>query len=450
MDPQTSREALIQRIADLEAELQDRREKLENKCSSEDFGLADFENAADGICVCHAIDDFPFVRFTFWNRRMVDLTGYDMATINRKGWYQSVYPDPDLQAKAIARMAAMREGVNLEAETWEITRADGEKCNLRISTSMLDHGDGVPQVLGIMHDVTERRQAETALRQEQQDLKRKIARQSQSLLDAEKALTISSARYRALFEIAGDALFIENDRDEILEVNQQACDLLGYSRDELLSMNITDIQAPACRGTPGEVLRKEFIEYQGKPFEAIDLHKDGTPIPVEVTNKRLDEAGLYLSIVRDIRERKRAEQARQEAFDIIERSPVVAFLWRNETDWPVAFVTRNVARIFGYTDGDFLSGRILYRQVVHPDDIERVAREVATHSQEPGRTAFVHEPYRIVVPDGSVRWVNDQTFIRRNHTGTITHYEGIVDDITARIAADAALRQARRAAVGNP
>ncbi len=136
-----------------------------------------------------------------------------------------------------------------------------------------------------------------------------------------------------------------------------------------------------------------------------------------------------------------AEQARRETFAIIERSPVVAFLWRNETEWPVEFVTRNVERIFGYSDTDFLSGRILFSKVVHPDDIEQVAHEVTTYSQETGRAAFVHKPYRIVALDGTVRWVNDQTFIRRDHTGSITHFQGIVEDITARMVADQALRE---------
>lgn len=94
------------------------------------------------------------------------------------------------------------------------------------------------------------------------------------------------------------------------------------------------------------------------------------------------------------------------------------------------FVTLNVDRIFGYSDVDFFSGRVLYSKVVHPEDIQRDAQEVATYSQEPGRTAFVHEPYRIVALDGTVHWVNDQTFIRRDHTGSITHFQGIVENIT--------------------
>jgi len=305
MDKQPSRKELMQRIAALEAKLQLDQEIT---CRDIEFSLADFENAADGICVCHAIDAPPFIRFTFWNRKMVDLTGYQVKEINRNGWYQSVYPDPEIQAKAVERMAQMREGVDLEAEEWEITRSDGQNRTLRISTSVMNHGDGIPHVMAVMHDVTELKRAEMSYRKVRQDLERTVARQTSSLAYADQALKACDSRYRALFEIANDALFIENDRDEILDVNQKACDLLGYSREELLSMLVADIQAPECRGESGRVLINENTDHQEKPLETMDLHKDGTRIPVEVTNNRLEEAGLFLSIVRDIRDRKQMEE----------------------------------------------------------------------------------------------------------------------------------------------
>ena len=359
---------------------------------------------------------------------MVELTGYDLEEINRKGWYQSVYPDPDIQAKAIARMAAMREGIHLEAETWEITRADGINCSLRISTSVLDHGDGKPHVLAIMHDVTQLKRDEEALKRE--------------LANADHALKTSDEKYRNLFENAGDAIFIHDLDGTVIDANQKALALFGYGKPELLSIKIPLLH-------PTEALEQskwafEAILRDGHVrFEIDFINKNGEVIPTEVTSSILNISGkkVIQGIVRDIRERKLAEQARRETFAIIEKSPVVAFLWRNETEWPVEFVTRNVGRIFGYSDTDFLSGRILFSKVVHPDDMERVAHEVATYSQEPGRTAFVHEPYRIVAADGTVRWVNDQTFIRRDHTGEITHFQGIVEDITTRVVAEQALRE---------
>ena len=441
MEKRPSREALLKRIAELEALVEARQKGNDDALTAGMLSLADIEHAADGICVWHAIETFPFIRFSFWNQRMVVLTGYRLEEINRHGWYQSVYPDPELRARAQARMAAMRENVDRQAEEWEITRADGEKRRLRISTSVLKHGGDIPHVLAIMHDVTAQHRAEALFRKAQQDLQQELARKSASLADANRALKYSDNRYRALFERASDALFIENDRDQILDVNPKACELLGYERDELLAMTVPDIQAPECRGEKGQVLRTELSTHRGKPFEAVDLHKDGSRIPVEVTNNRIDDQGLVLSIVRDIRERKAVEQARREAYDIIAKSPVAAFLWRNAEDWPVEYVTPNVDRIFGHTAEDFLESRVVYRTVVHRDDLDRVAREVATYSREADRLAFTHEPYRIVTRGGTVRWVSDHTFIRRDLKGTVTHYQGIVMDITDRIQAEQAVRE---------
>ncbi len=442
MEEQPSREELIQRIAALENTLHRLEQTKDDGANRLDlFELTDLMNAADGICVCHPIEDPPHVRFTFWNRRMVDLTGYTLAEINTKGWYQSLYPDPEVQIRAKARMGMMREGINLEAEEWEITRADGEKRTLQISTTMLGSGRDKPSVLAIMHDVSALRQSERLLRKEHQALKRELESRTALLTDTDRTLKASDARYRALFERATDAIFIENDRDEILDVNPKACELLGYAREELIGLSVPDIQAPECRGEKGRVLRDELSDHQGKPFEVLDLHKDGTRIPVEVTNNRLDEEGLFLSIVRDIRGRRAAEETRREAYHILEKSPVVAFLWRNATDWPVEYVTPNVARIFGYSAEDFLSGRILYSKVVHPDDLERVAAEVSDSSQDNNRTEFTHLPYRIVDRDGDIHWITDSTIIRRDAAGAITHYQGIVMDVTDRIRAEEGLRR---------
>ncbi|HQI83456.1 MAG TPA: PAS domain S-box protein [Anaerolineae bacterium] len=100
--------------------------------------------------------------------------------------------------------------------------------------------------------------------------------------------------------------------DRILDANPRGCQLLGYTRDELLTMRITDLQAPEVRGQTGSVIRTELARSQGTPFEALDLHRDGTRIPVEVTTSPLT-GGLVPAIVRDISERKRAEEALRES-----------------------------------------------------------------------------------------------------------------------------------------
>ena len=95
---------------------------------------------------------------------MKEITGYTMDEINRRGWYQTVYPDPEVQAKAMERMSKMRHGDNLLTEEWEITRADGEKRTLSISTTIIQVEDGSVHVLAFMEDITERKQAEKEMR----------------------------------------------------------------------------------------------------------------------------------------------------------------------------------------------------------------------------------------------------------------------------------------------
>jgi two-component system cell cycle sensor histidine kinase/response regulator CckA len=251
----------------------------------------------------------------------------------------------------------------------------------------------------------------------------------------------NSEWYRLLFESAGDALFIESEKDKILDANQRACELLGYSREELMSMTVRDLQAPESRGVAGHVLETEIATHRGRPFEALDRHRDGTIIPVEVTNTRMEDSGLYLSIVRDISDRVAADSRRRAANEILEDSSAIGFSWRNDEGWNVDFVTENVDRVFGYSAEDFSESRIMYADVVHPDDLERVADEVRSHVADTECREFTHEPYRIVARDGTVRWLNDHTSIARDPDGSVTHLRGIVVDITPRMEAVQAVRE---------
>ena len=121
----------------------------------------------------------------------------------------------------------------------------------------------------------------------------------------EQALRESEQRYRTLFEQANDAIFIETQDDKIVDANQRACQMLGYTREELLGMLVSDLIAPENHRS-SQAIRQELSQYGQKPFESLDVRKDGTYIPVEVTNSILPD-GLALSIVRDITERKHAE-----------------------------------------------------------------------------------------------------------------------------------------------
>ncbi|MBU8893111.1 MAG: PAS domain-containing protein [Bacteroidales bacterium] len=121
----------------------------------------------------------------------------------------------------------------------------------------------------------------------------------------------------------------------------------------------------------------------------------------------------------------------KETYNIIERSPVVVFLWKNIENWPVEFVSKNVKDIFGYSAKDFINSKVVYAGIIYPADLQRVSDEVS----EAGKSnivSFKHKPYRIVNKLGEIKWIEDITYIRRNEKGEIIYYEGVILDITDR------------------
>jgi PAS domain S-box-containing protein len=126
----------------------------------------------------------------------------------------------------------------------------------------------------------------------------------------EEALRKSEARYRAVFEHASDALFLENAQEEIVDVNRRACQLTGYTREELLSMRTSDLEVEVIRKQPPHEVYAAPASMQDTVFESALAHRDGTRVPVEVTVTPLRDGDtvLFLSVVRDIAERKRVER----------------------------------------------------------------------------------------------------------------------------------------------
>jgi PAS domain S-box-containing protein len=123
---------------------------------------------------------------------------------------------------------------------------------------------------------------------------------------------------------------------------------------------------------------------------------------------------------------------------IVNHSPVVIFLWRADENWSVEFVSDNVGQ-FGYHCADFYTGRVPFTRIIHADDFNRITQEVVQYSQS-GATDFNQE-YRILTKNDEVRWLEAHTWIRRDNENMITHYQGIVIDITKRKQAEENLRE---------
>ncbi len=132
-----------------------------------------------------------------------------------------------------------------------------------------------------------------------------------------------------------------------------------------------------------------------------------------------------------------SNKLKEELEIVINNSPVIVFLWKYEEGWPIEFVSKNVVRL-GYDVEDFTSNRILYRDIVYPEDIEKMESEL-NMNVETGCVDYTSE-YRILTKSGEIRWVDERTVIQRNSTGEI-NLQGIILDITEHKKAEDALLQ---------
>ena len=136
---------------------------------------------------------------------------------------------------------------------------------------------------------------------------------------AEKALRESGERYRLLFDGITDAVYVHevshNTPGKFVAVNDAACRMLGYSKEELLQMEVKDIDMPEQREVMPFIQEKLFRD-RHVLFETSHIAKDGRKIPVEVNIRFFAWMGkpMVLSVARDITERKTMENALREAY----------------------------------------------------------------------------------------------------------------------------------------
>lgn len=162
-----------------------------------------------------------------------------------------------------------------------------------------------------------------------------LARDITEQIKAENQLKQSENRYHSLIEHAGDAIFVVVENKNIVEVNSSACQLLGYSRKELLNINILDLYP--SYSSDYFATRWDLIQ-QGKMVlsETKLLRKDGSLVDVEISRKQL-ENDSYLSIVRDITDRKKIEneliEYKEKLKLFIEYSPVSLAMFDNDMNY---------------------------------------------------------------------------------------------------------------------
>ncbi len=193
---------------------------------------------------------------------------------------------PEVRAKALSDLSRVIEAGKITNEEYLLIRKDGTRIPIEVNAALIRDENGNPAgLVAISRDLTERKHIERSLKE-------------------------SESKYRTLMEQASDGIFIADTTGKYTDVNSRGCEMLGYSRDEILNLSIPDLIVK-------EDVMKDPVRFDellvGKTLlkERRMIRKDGTILQTEISAKMLLD-GRFQGIVRDITERKRVEDALRE------------------------------------------------------------------------------------------------------------------------------------------
>ena len=291
-------------------------------------------------------------------------------------------------------------------------KTTGEDKHLAVSYAF------VPPDLVQVHteDITSRKQAEIELRE-------------------------SEERFRRLVETMRDGLGVQDENGLITYVNERACELSGFSRDELIGRPAVDlIDEPFQKMFAEEFSRRR--KGKSSSYEITWRRKDGSKLPaIMASTPVFDSEGKFrgsFGIITDITQRKRAEEALRESEEryrgIVETQ--AELICRFLPDGTLTFVNDTICRFLGERSEELI-GKSFY-PYIHPDDRQKTRKNLESLSKE-NRIGTNEE--RVIMPDGEIHWWQWSNQALFDEQDSKVELQSVGRDITKRKKAEDALRK---------
>jgi PAS domain S-box-containing protein len=355
-------------------------------------------------------------RFTYVNEHLLGIHGVQLEELMGQVWTKRIHPD-DYRATADEALKAGMEKRAFSGE-YRILRPQGEVRWIRVVSSPVLSRDGsLVSYVGAAEDVTERREAEVALRE-------------------------SEERFRSLSASAPIGIFLTDAQGKTVYANEHLLSLGGRSFEEGTEHKWTQFIHPEDRDAVFTEIARAAAENRDFSQEYRLLTKAGEEIWVHgtATTIRTPEGIItgHVGTIEDITERRKADAALRDSEQKFRTLSALAPIGIFQTDAQGRFTYANehLLGIHGMRLEELL-GQVWTKRI-HPDD-RRATVEEALKAGKELRT-FSGE-YRILRPQGEIRWIRAVSSPVLSRDGSLVNFVGATEDVTERRQAEAALRE---------
>ena len=366
--------------------------------------LQEFEKAVEGLEEMITVVDRDY-RYVIANRALLnyrgmkreDLVGRRIAEVLNPGVFETIVKD---------KLDECFRGKVVQYEMRNTYPERGER-DILVSYFPIEGPGGVDRVASVVQDITDRKESERSLK-----------------------------LFRTLIDHSNDAVeVIDPETLRLLDVNEKACKDLGYTREELLSRTVYDID-PNADESCYEAVSEKLMSSGFVVKETVHRRKDGSIFPVETSLKYVSlERNYVVAVSRDISDRKRAEDALRESEDryrdLVEHS--LDLVCTHDLEGKLLSLNPAPARILGYEVAELM--KMPMRELVAPEcrvQFDEYLGRIKT-------TGADHGLLCVVTRNGERRiWEYNNTL--RTEGVAVPIVRGIAHDVTERKRADAALR----------